>query len=294
MASQVFFGNDTKQTWIKAPNSGMKAGSAGFVSEQQLLSGRTFIKRSKASHRRFDMSWVGPMNDTDLDSSLHTVKDFFDGVYGPGPFFWIDPYATKTNLFSTAWASPALAVDSDWDELFASAAALTATTVTTDANTKEYPSLSAEYTYTGTATVESEKFTFYIPDGYSLWLGFHGSISSSGGAYYVPYKDGVADTAVKLTELSVTSAIRVNKQITSSVADKVEFYFAKTGTSDCVFTLAGIMAQILKTGETPATGNFLAGRGTTGLEFATNPEIEYYSANINNGQIGLSLTMAEV
>jgi hypothetical protein len=36
------------------------------------------------------------------------------------------------------------------------------------------------------------------------------------------------------------------------------------------------------------------GRGTIGLEFASFPEIEYYSANINDGQVGMSVTLAEV
>jgi len=104
MASEVYFGNATKQTWIKSPQSGMQADSQGWVSEQQLLSGRTSIKRSKASHRRFDMNWFGSLNSESLNSSLHTIKDFADGVYGDGPFFWNDPYAMKSNMFSPGWA----------------------------------------------------------------------------------------------------------------------------------------------------------------------------------------------
>lgn len=47
MASQVYFGNASKQTWIKAPASGMKASSSSLITEQQLLNGRTFVNRSR-------------------------------------------------------------------------------------------------------------------------------------------------------------------------------------------------------------------------------------------------------
>jgi len=294
MASQVYFGNASKQTWIKAPASGMKASSSSLITEQQLLNGRTFVNRSKASHRRFEMSWFGSLNEDSLDASLHTVKDFYDGVYGDGPFFWVDPYASTTNLFSPAWASPSLVVGGDWPDLFPAATGVTASAIDTTSNTQNYPVKSAQYVNAGTSTFESNRFTFYIPAGFTLWLGFHGSISASGGAYYVPTKAGTAGSAVKLTELGVTSNVRMNKSISSTVADKVEFYFAKTTTDTCTFVLAGLMAQLLPTGTSPEAGTFLSGRGTTGLEFATAPEIEYYSANINNGQVGLSLTMVEI
>jgi hypothetical protein len=55
-----------------------------------------------------------------------------------------------------------------------------------------------------------------------------------------------------------------------------------------------LIAQLLPTGTTPSTGSFLSGRGTTGVQFANFPEIEYYSSSVNEGQIGMSVTLAEV
>lgn len=301
MSRKVYFGNNQKQTWIDAPQSGMTASSAGSIAEQQLLSGATFIRRSGASHRRFEMSWLGSMNAPALQDSLHTIKEFADGYYGDGPFFWNDPYATTSNLFSPAWASPAMAIDSDWYAVCPDNVGVAKEKVLTSsisalvgANTQDYPLYSAKYTAPDSPTLESDKFTFYIPAGYTLWIGLHGHHGTTGKAFIKPYKNGTAGTAVELTPLTVSTTTRFSTSISSATADKAEFYLAKVASGQCVFHIAGIIAQLLPTGETPAIGKFLSGRGTTGLEFASFPNIEYYSANVNDGQIGMSVTLAEV
>ena len=295
----VYFGNSTYQAWIKAPQTGMKASNQGWSSETQLLSGRTHIRRSGASHRRFTMNWLGPMND--LENSLSIVKDFADGLYGDGPFFWNDPYATTSNLFSPAWGSPAMAIDSDWYAICPDDVGVTKEKVLTSSisnlvgnNTQNYPAYAAKYTTPGNPTLESDKFTFYIPDGYTLWVGLHGHHGTTGKAFLRPYNNGTAGTPLELAPLGVNTATRFNASVSSSTADRAEFYLAKVAPSPCTFHIVGIMAQLLKTGQSPEQGSFISGRGTTGLEFASLPEIEYYSAAINNGQIGMSLTMAEV
>jgi hypothetical protein len=55
-----------------------------------------------------------------------------------------------------------------------------------------------------------------------------------------------------------------------------------------------MIAQILPNGNSVASGGFISGSGTTGLEFSQFPEIEYYSSKINSGQIGMSVTWTEV
>lgn len=297
--SYVYFGNDSYQTWIKAPATGMTVTNQGWSAETQLLSGRAHIRRSEASHKRFSMNWLGSMNDT--ADSLNVVKDFADGLYGTGPFFWNDPYAMKSNMFSPAWAAPAMSIDTDWDAICPDDAGITKEVVTTASisslvgnNTQAYPIYTAKFTAPGSPTLQSESFTFYIPDGYTLWLGLHGHHGATGAAFGKAYKNGVAATPTNITPLGVNTATRVNVSFSSSTADKVEFYLAKVASGQCTFHITGLIAQLLKTGTSPQTGRFFSGRGTTGLEFASTPEIEYYSSAINDGQIGMSANFVEV
>jgi hypothetical protein len=297
--SGVYFGNDAYQTWIKAPQTGMRATNQGWSSETQLLSGRTHIRRSDASHRRFTMNWLGSMNDT--ENSLNIVKDFADGLYGDSPLFWNDPYATTSNMFPPAWAAPAMSIDTDWDAICPDDVGITKEKVLTSSitdlvgnNTQGYPLETARFTAPGSPNAESDRFTFYIPDGYTLWLGLHGHHGTTGAAFGQPYKNGVAGTPVNLTPLQVSTPSRVNTSFSSNTADKVEFYLAKIAPSPCTFHISGLIAQILKTGTVPEQGPFISGRGTQKLEFASLPDIEYYSAAINNGQIGMSATLVEI
>jgi len=55
-----------------------------------------------------------------------------------------------------------------------------------------------------------------------------------------------------------------------------------------------MIAQLTSGSALPAAGGFIGGRGTSALEFAGPIGIEYYSANINNGQVGLSCQWQEV
>jgi hypothetical protein len=202
---------------------------------------------------------------------------------------------------SSAWAAPFISIDSDWDGICPDNAALTKSVVTTASisgsvgvNNYGYPLNTAKYLIPSTALLESNKFTFYIPSGYTLWVGVHGYHGASGKIFLKPYKNGVAGTTVEVAPLGVNTATRLNSSISSTVANKVEFYLAKTATASCTFYVTGVMAQLLPTGETPGTGNFISGRGTNGLEFAVTPEIQYYSSAINGGQIGMSATLVEI
>jgi len=266
---KVYFGNANKQTWINAPQSGMTASASGWINETQLLNGQTHIKRSQGSHRRFDMNWLGSLNAPALEDSLHTIKDFADGLYGTGPFFWNDPYATQTNMFPPAWSAPAMSINTDWEAICPDDVGITKSVVTT-------------------ASISS------LVGGYTLWQGLHGHHGSTGKAFGRAYKNGTGATPVELTPLGVNTGTRVNVSFSSTVADYVEFYLAKVASGQCTFHVVGLIAQILPTGQSPAVGDFVMGRGTTGLEFASFPEIEYYSANVNDGQVGMSVTLAEV
>ena len=289
MSRKVYFGNAQKQTWIDAPQSGMKASSVGSISEQQLLNGSTFIRRSQGSHRRFDMSWIGSLNASSLEDSLHTIKDFCDGIYGDGPFFWNDPYAVNTNILPPSWAAPML-TEIDWTNL---ATGITPT-YTEAAVANSFPFRYATFITDG-AYSSATKLTVIIPTGYTFHFGWHGpATGATSGIRVVPYlrSTGLADTAINPTKITAGGTTRTNTQVSGTTYSRVEIFVASSATA--TINVTAMIAQILPDSTSVATGGFITGRGTTGLEFASFPDVEYYSANVNDGQVGMSVSFAEV
>ncbi len=289
MAGKVYFGNATKQGWIKAPLSGMKAGSQGWITETQLLSGRLHAKASNASHRRFEASWVGDMNDTDLEQSLSTIRDYASGLYGRGPFYFLDPFASNQNVMPEHWAAPML-TENDWPAI----SDLTASYVDSTVLTNNYPIRYAEYDMP--AAYESTKvLTLIIPQGYRLHFGWHGPAASpSSGVRILRYKrsDGLADVALDPTRINVGGSTRTNTVINGDTYSRVEIFLASTAGG--TVQISAMIAQILPTALTVESGGFVSGRGTTGLVFSQKPQIDYYSSAVNKGQIGMATGWLEV
>jgi len=291
MAGQVYFGNGTKQMWIPAPLTGMQAGSVGWAAETQKLNGRASVRRSKASHRVFSATWVGSLNDSNLENSLQTIRDYYDGYYGTGSLYWLDPYAMKTNILPPQWAAPML-TENDWVNIDSSVTP-TFTAVTLD---NDFPIKYATYSITGAHT-STTKLTIIIPPDYTFHFGWHRPDvvgAATTGVRIVPYlrADGTPASAVNPTALVAGGEIRTNTTVKGDTYSKVEIFLATSGTAS--LHIAGMIGQILPDGTSPARGPFFQGRGTTKLEFNQAPTVEYYSANINNGQIGMSATLIEV
>lgn len=290
MAGQVYFGNKNKQLWIKAPNSGMKASAVGFVSENQFLNGGGSVTRSRASHRKFSSTWTGSMNTTDTAENLNVIKDFADGLYGDGPFYWIDPFAAAKNILPPHWAAPMLA-EKDWTDLSAGTIAPTFVAASVANN---YPMKYAQYVTTN--NYESElKLTIIIPVDYALNFGWHGpSGSSASGIRIVPYlrSTGLADTALNPTRIDAGSNTRTNVKIKGDTYTHVEIFLATTTAATVKIT--AMIAHVLPENLSAAIGPFVSGRGTCALEFASFPQIDYYSSAINNGWIGMAVDWLEV
>lgn len=290
---KVYFGNSNKQLWIPAPQSGLKADSSGKVYQNELLSGRTSISRSGGNARKFSTSWLGSLNASDIEDSLHTIKDFYDGVYGDGPFYWNDPYATTTNLLPPHWAAPGLARN-DWPEI----ASFAATEYPlTDSNSNDYPTYSARFNITDTGEVSSTRaLTLIIPEGYTLHFGWHGVVDSGDAGIRVTRtaRTNGAETTVDPSVIAVTSTNRTNAAFSGDVYSKVEISLYKPSGSASDITVSGMIAQLISGSGIPDAGGFIGGRGTSSLEFAGPISIEYYSANINNGQVGLSAEWQEI
>jgi hypothetical protein len=293
MDRKVYFGNAEKQLWINAPQTGMNASSQAFTTEAQLLNGRAHIKRSRGSHRRFTPSWLGSLNSPDLENSLQSVKDFADGVYGDGPFYWVDPFAANQNILPPHWAAPML-MEKDLPQLWDIAPF---EYIDTPTNNLNYPTNSARYVSAETDEVDStKKLTLIIPEGYSLFFGWHGEVVSGNAGVKILRTARISGQvdSVSPEPISVTSSNRTNTIVNGTSYSKVEIQFYNPAGEDFDFSVAGMIAQILPSTSFPEPGGFLSGRGTTGIEFGSTVTIEYYSSAINDGQIGMSAEWIEV
>jgi hypothetical protein len=288
MAGQVYFGTADKQMWIKAPASGMKANNIGWATESQLLDGRAFVKRSNGSHKRYESSWNGSLN-SDEDTSLQHIINFADGLYGNGPFYYLDPFAINQNVMPANWAAPMLA-ETDWLKLTDE---IQPTFTKADIN-NHFPLKYA--TYTTSAAFESErKLTIIIPNGYKFHFGWHGpSTGSTTGIRIVPYlrSTGAATTAANPTKIIAGGTSRTNTNFSGTTYSRVEIFLATSAAA--TVNITAMIGQVLPDSSSVATGGFIAGKGTTGLEFGQKPVIDYYSSAINDGQIGMSVSWVEV
>jgi hypothetical protein len=297
MNRKVYFGNAVMQFWIPAPQSGLTASNTGFSTTAQLLSGRAFTKRSVASHRGFDAAWVGPLNSEVSEDSLHTIKDYSDGIYGNGPFYWLDPYATKTNLLAPHWAAPML-TEKDWPTICAIPSGSGATSfVPTESNTKSYPYKSLNINLESTDSFESANANrVIIPTAHRFHFGWHGDVISGDATVILrAYSRSTGlPTDITTSPLSVNSAIRTNTQVSGTTYSMVDVIVVKPAGATSEIRIAGMIAQVRGEVEAVPQGDFISGRGTTSIEFSSLPQIEYYSANVNNGQISLTASFTEV
>mgnify|MGYP005813009535 CR=1 FL=1 len=274
MATEVYFGTVGLFQWIPAPAINMPTGQQGYEQRFDYLNGAADVAQSKAAHREYEMSWSMQAN-----MNIDMIVAYKSGVYGPPPYYYLDPAAMAHNVAPMAsWAHAALACY-DGPNL-AGIGATRPTVATTASNTQAYPIESALYTLTGTETVR--KLLIPIPSGYTLYLGAHGTQTGTARVSYKPAGGSV--TALTLLGHNVTT---LTNATVSGVA-YAEVYLTGAGT----LTLSSLIAQILPTGSAAPTGKWRTGRGTWGLKFDGPIEDVLYSAALDRRNV--SCKMIEV
>lgn len=135
--------------------------------------------------------------------------------------------------------------------------------------------------------------SFYIPlpNGYTAWFGAHGTVSAT-GFLVQPMSGAVASgSPIAAGVTAVTNTTRFSTSVAGSpTVDGVE---VKINTaSNITLTLAGLMLQVLPTGQTPQAGGFISGRGNSGCVFESKPSVMPYS--VPGASIGMSAKLVEV
>jgi hypothetical protein len=222
---------------------------------------------------------------------LHTIKDYFDGLYGEGPFYWLDPFAVDTNLLPPQWAAPMLSTK-DWPSICSIG---TSALVESDANARDYPYKSLEISFDDLVEESAATVRLLIPAGYKLHFGWHGKqVSGDASLFLRAYSrsDGEA-TDIEAEPLGVTSAIRTNKSVSGNTYSMVDIIIKNPTAATSVIEIAGMIAQVLPENDSVAQGNFISGRGTMGLHFSSAPSITYISSKLNSGLVELATNFIE-
>lgn len=277
---ELYIGPRTKEVFVPAPVQGGDFSSVGWSGGMQFINGGYGARTSRATHKEYNMSWS--LNKRD---ELRPITDMYDGVMGPGPIYFIDPFAADKNLLPQNWAFPALGA---YDGI-----PLVADTrpdiVATGSNTRGRPAESALIKFTS-STVRQYLY-IPIPTGYTAWVGQHGTASGTNGLRVRPvYRNNTTAAAEIIPVISITSSTRVSEQYSSADYAGIELYV--NGTAGTSMVLTDMMVQVHPTGSAAPLGGFISGQGNSGCAFEKAPTVTAYSAAID--RIGMAAKLIEV
>lgn len=279
---RMWFGNRNYMQWIKAPQINYDSSKRGYASTATFLNGGAFVKRSATAAKGYNFTWTLKNRD-----EIRAINDYADGVYGPGPIYFLDPFAMDKNLLPQFWAVPALAnIDApllvgEYDEDRPSA-------LQTTPNSNGYPYLTAILNVASTMALNT--IWLPVPNGYTLWFGAHGTATGTAGVQVTPTTGPTSvDAAISVPLLSVNTTQRVNVSVQGGTYTGAIISLAGDG----VLNLSGMMAQVFPTGTTPPLGGFVSGQGHSGCSFVEEPTLTNYSVGLDRAGIVANLVETE-
>lgn len=280
MSGYVWFGTKAHMQWVTAPAVDITAGKVGYNASANFLNGGAWHRRSKTSAKQYALSWN--MKHAD---EVQPILDYADGVYGNGFVYYVDPFIAERNVLPAYVANPSMnAYDGPW-----LAGGERPTLVTHASSTNGYPTESAQYTITSSATVPSVFIP--IPEDHTVYVGAHGSVQSGNARVTVtPVISSIANgTPVDLTLLAVTDDRTNASWSYSSGIIGVEISMASSSTG--VIQLDGLIAQVAPDGAVLPSGGFISGQGSSGMSITEQPAMSQYSAALD--RVGVSMSLLE-
>lgn len=251
MSKQVWFGVYGRMSWVPAPLPGVGRNLTKWRIGGQYLNGGQWGRSSSSGARTHSLSW--PVM---TGAEVRQITTYLEGTYGPGPFYYSDPFAESANVLPPWLAAPWLACD----DAPPMVPGLLPAEVSMPANTYNYPAFGAQYTVAGGGSVPGR---YPVPPNTTAYVGFHGATTGT---------VAVKANTTTLTPLAVTTGTLTNFTYTApSTGGWVTFTVTGTGT----LTAYGMHMSF---GTTGPTGSFVKGEGFTGLIPSDDPQITGYSA----------------
>lgn len=277
----MWFGNANHMEWVACPQVDRPSSRSGWSASGGYLSGGSYVKRSLSGSKAYEMDF-GLLSRDDA----RKITDFYDGVWGPGPFFWVDPMTRDKNVLTQNWASPHLQAR---DGVPLTVNRVRPLLVDTPANTRGLPKQSARYVInqsTASVAAAGRRLVVPVPPGHTLRVWAFGSADGTARLRLSRQNEGTSQQLVMNAPGGTTS--------TSSTIDggaSGNFaYFTADGVGNLEVT--AVQAVIYQTGKpAPVFTEFVSGQGHSGCEFEEFDQSDYSAAM---DKVGVSATLVEV
>lgn len=303
---KMWFGTQDFMTWIPTPLSGADVSPAAWGSSGVLIDGSGYAMTSFNSHKTYDYSW--PQSSTRRDAQL--MKSFFEGSFGRGKIFFVEPTIYDTNVLSARWADPSVTCDYEGPSLVPGVNPRRVARTGTAG--LRLPTSAAQYSFGSYSQTRRESAGIFvpIPEGHSLYVHYFGEISASPGdnapQVWVGYVSlgGTVLSPVALTPLT-PSAKRTNGAGAVRVTVPrgfigAQIWIGASTTGESVtgtLTINAIQANIIEDSQISAWApleypGWIGGQGHSGVRFESPPT--YTNENgVDGGQIGYGASFIE-
>lgn len=239
LSDKMWFGTEKKMQYVPVPLSTSEYSNVGWSDSATLLNGGGWTRDSWTTHKEFSFNWG-----MHLRQESQVIKDYRDGIYGEGPFYFVDPMAEWLNLFPSWWAAPVMGC-LDAPPLVPGQ---TPTKLATPDNEMGYPVFSARYTVSGLPNTDPGNSLFIpIPPAAALNIGVHGTATGSAVVQLLARRISGVYERINLTLLSVTSANATNLVLFGSEYTSIRIYVTRTDYVDSTITLSGMVANVSST-----------------------------------------------
>lgn len=263
MAKYMWFGNSERMQWVPCPAIDMANGPENWVSQSQYLSGGAAVRRSATGARVYEMEW-----NLTSEENLDLIEQYYAGVWGEAPFYFIDPSAMRANVFPAIWAQPRVALKDSVPLIFDAYPSRVA-----GASVLNGPNIGVQYNVTADSI--PLQLTIPIPDGYQFHFQCAQSVTATAFVGYS--QDGAA--SARATEQTLIAA---------TGGSLVTFAIEGTGATE-IYWMRG---EIVPNTEVVLPFNkFISGKGNSGCDF-TVFDRHAYSAALD--KVGASAVLTEI
>lgn len=107
MGCDMWFGTKEYSRWVPTPQTGADVSSSAWSDDGGFLNGAGYALNSRGSHKRYVFSW----GSSNARETAQLFKSYFDGSFGRGKLYLIDPLTTSTNVLPARWADPSIGLD---------------------------------------------------------------------------------------------------------------------------------------------------------------------------------------